>query len=161
MRLKKTVLLYILLFSCGLPGIYAQEAVVSGGGDATGTGSVSYSMGQVFYETYSGPTGTVAQGVQHAYEISSTAGVTPYEPITLEFEIYPNPTTDYLTLDASGFALGELNYVLYDINGRVLAKKDLTQTKTIIEMINFPQSTYFLKVSDETNIVKTFKIIKN
>ncbi len=35
------------------------------------------------------------------------------------------------------------------------------QNKTTIEMMDLPKSMYFLKVSDGTNIVKTFKIIKN
>lgn len=161
MKRKKTILFGILLFGFGLSSLHAQETTLATGGDAAGNGSVSYSIGQVFYLTNSGIDGTVAQGVQQAYEISSVVGVKEYDAITLGFEIYPNPTIDYLTLDVKDFPLNELDYVLYDMSGRVLANDALNQIKTIIEMMNFPPSTYFLKVSDGTSIMKTFKIIKN
>jgi hypothetical protein len=161
MERKKTMLLGVLLFGFGLSSLHAQETTLSAGGDATGNGSLSYSIGQVFYVTNSGVDGTVAQGVQQAYEISSIVGVKSYDAITLGFEIYPNPTIDYLTLDVNDFPLDKLDYVLYDLSGRELANDVLNQNKTIIEMMRFPPSTYFLKVSDGKTIMKTFKIIKN
>lgn len=161
MERKKTMLLGVLLFGCGLSSLHAQQTTLSSGGDATGSGSLSYSIGQVFYETNSGIDGTVAQGVQQAYEISSIVGVKEYDAITLGFEIYPNPTVNYLTLDVNDFPLDKLDYVLYDLSGKVLANDMLNENKTIIEMMNFPPSTYFLKVTDGTSIMKTFKIIKN
>ncbi|MFT6502202.1 MAG: hypothetical protein ACJASQ_002327 [Crocinitomicaceae bacterium] len=161
MERKKTMLLGILLFGFGVSSLHAQEATTSGGGDATGVGSASYSIGQVFTVTNSGVDGTVAPGVQQAYEISSVVGVEEFDEISLGFNVYPNPATNYLTLDVKDFAFSDLTYVLYDLSGRVLANKELSGNKTTIDMMNFPPSTYFLKVSDETNIMKTFKIIKN
>lgn len=161
MQRKKTVFIAILLLCCGPCGLYAQETTLGGGGDATGNGSFSYSIGQAFYVTNYGVDGTASEGVQQAYEITSSVGVTEYDAITLEFEIYPNPTTDYLTLDVKDFSLNELDYVLYDVSGRVLDERKINQNNTIIEMMDFPESTYFLKVSNGTTIMKTFKIIKN
>jgi hypothetical protein len=161
MRRKKIIFLGILLLGCSPFGLYAQEATVGGGGDATGNGSFSYSIGQVFYFTIYGTDGTAAQGVQQPYEISSTVGVTEYDAITLDFEIYPNPTTDYLTLNVNDFPLDGLDYVLYDASGRVLRNSKIDQSNTIIQMIDFPESTYFLSVSNGGTVLKTFKIIKN
>ncbi|MCJ8292484.1 MAG: T9SS type A sorting domain-containing protein [Crocinitomicaceae bacterium] len=161
MQRKKIIFLGILLLGCSPFGLYAQETTLGGGGDATGNGSFSYSIGQVFYMTSYGTDGTASQGVQQPYEISSTVGVTEYDAITLDFEIYPNPTTDYLTLNVNDFPLDELDYVLYDVSGRVLDVRKINQNNTIIEMMNFPESTYFLKVSNGTTTMKTFKIIKN
>ena len=48
----------------------AQESANASGGVATGSGgTVAYSIGQVAYTTNTGSNGSVAQGVQHAYEI--------------------------------------------------------------------------------------------
>ena len=80
---------------------------------------MSYSIGQVFYITNTGSDGTVGQGVQQAYEISSTLGIEAYEAITLDLEIYPNPTVDYLTLDVKDFKFAELDYVLFDMRGNL------------------------------------------
>lgn len=161
MQRKKTILLSILLIGCGPFGLYAQEANFAGGGDATGNGSFSYSIGQVFYTTNYGSEGTISQGVQQAYEISSAVGLSEYNAISLEFEIYPNPTTDYLTLDVKDFSLTGMDYVLYDMSGRMLVTRRINQSNTVIDMMDFPESTYFLKVSNGTTMIKTFKIIKN
>jgi hypothetical protein len=161
MQRKKAILLAVLLLGFGPVGLHAQEATLSGGGDAVGNGSFSYSIGQAFYITNFGAEGTEAQGVQQAYEISSTVGVTEYDEITLEVEAYPNPTTDYLTLDVKDFSLTELDYVLYDMTGKVLITRKINQSNTIIEMMDFPEAMYFLKVSNGKSVMKTFKIIKN
>ena len=69
----------ILLLATGLlwAGLaQAQESVNAYGGDAKGSGgTVAYSVGQIVYTTHTGATGSVAQGVQQAYEISVVTGI--------------------------------------------------------------------------------------
>lgn len=161
MERKKTILLGVLLFGCGTFGTLAQETTLSAGGDATGIGSMSYSLGQAFYVTSSGVDASLSEGVQQAYEISSTIGIEEYDVITLNFEVYPNPTNGSLTLDLKDFSPTDLGYVLYDVSGRLIDRQGLSQSKTTIEMTDLPESMYFLKVSNGTSVVKTFKIIKN
>ena len=70
---KNTALLFItfiLTFSTSSL-LFGQQAVVTAGAEATGTGgTVSYSVGQVVYQTHAGTNGSVAEGVQQPYEIS-------------------------------------------------------------------------------------------
>ena len=134
---------------------------VAGTTTTTSGGSVSYTVGEIAIQTTETSSGTASEGVQQAYEISSTVGVTEYDEITLEVEAYPNPTTDYLTLDVKDFSLTELDYVLYDMTGKVLITRKINQSNTIIEMMDFPEAMYFLKVSNGKSVMKTFKIIKN
>jgi hypothetical protein len=55
MKHKKAKLSAVLLFWLGITGLQAQATVSTTGGNASGIGgSVSYSVGQVFYTTYSG-----------------------------------------------------------------------------------------------------------
>lgn len=50
--------------------LQAQQANVTSGGDAKGSGgSSNYSVGQVVYTTNTGSTGTVAQGIQQSREL--------------------------------------------------------------------------------------------
>jgi len=50
----------------------SHQVLSASGGDASGSGgSVAYSVGQIVYTTSTGTTGSVAQGVEQAYEISS------------------------------------------------------------------------------------------
>ena len=53
--------------------LHAQTGIPAAGGNASGTGgSVSFSVGQVFYLMNTGTTGSVLEGVQQPFEISET-----------------------------------------------------------------------------------------
>jgi hypothetical protein len=144
-------------------GVYAQETLLTSGGDATGAGgSSSYTVGQVVYTTATGTNGSVAQGVQQPYEISITAGVKE-TTINLEMNVYPNPTANYLQLkvDAStSLSNQQLSYQLIDLQGKVIENKKVVEAKTSINMEALPKSIYFLNVTRDNQTVKTFKVIK-
>ena len=92
--MKNKIMSVALLFF-GLGGLHAQESVNGSGGEATGTGgTASYSLGQVVYTTNTGTNGSVVQGVQQPYEISTTLGINETS-INLELSVYPNPTNNY------------------------------------------------------------------
>jgi len=95
--------------------LYAQETVPAAGGTATGAGgSSSYTVGQVVYTTNTGTNGSVAQGIQHAFEISTSVGIEVTE-ISLKLIAYPNPTSNALTLDFANYNNEKLTYQLYDM----------------------------------------------
>jgi hypothetical protein len=162
-RLKISALFLIL---GGLTILKAQESTPASGGDITGTGgSVSFSVGQVFYGNFDGSSGSVTEGVQQPYEISVVTGLEEARNINLSVSAYPNPTTDYLELKVESEKLKDFSYQLYDMNGKLLQNKKLTGTETQIDMRNLVPATYFVKVIVKTQgiasqEVKTFKIIK-
>lgn len=161
MKHKKVNLSVLLLVLGGLI-IQAQQAVLSSGGEATGSGgTAAYSVGQMLYTTYSGgANGTVAQGVQQAFEISSTLDIeTP--SIELELVAYPNPTTNFLTLKVGKGDHASLSFQLYDSLGRLIESRKVAHSRETIQMAHLPSAMYFLKVRNSNNDVKTFKIIKN
>lgn len=154
------VKLSVLLLGLGLTA-QAQQATTAAGGDASGSGgTVAYSVGQIVYTTNTGTTGSVAQGVQQAYEISIVTGLEDTQ-ISLNMQAYPNPTTDYLTLNVGNFELSTLNFQLYDISGKLIESRKIISSTETIAMGNLSSATYFLKVSNNNNEVKSFKIIKN
>lgn len=156
---KKTItgVAFLLL---GLGGLYAQETVPATGGDAIGTGgSSSYTLGQVVYTNNPGSNGSIKQGVQQPYEISITLGVDVTE-INLELLAYPNPTNNALTLNIGNYNNEKLTYQLYNIQGELLASKQITNRNTIISMQDLPMSTYVLSVLVNNLSIKTFRIIK-
>jgi hypothetical protein len=158
MKHKKTITSIAVLL-LGLGELYAQESPTTAGGEATGTGgTASYSVGQVVYTAATGTNGSLAQGVQQPYEISTTVGIKE-TAITLELSVYPNPTTDYLTLKVEDNT--ELNYQLYDLQGKVIENKKVSSTRTSINVENLPNAIYFLNVVKNNQVVKTFKVIKN
>ena len=158
MKHKKTITSVAFLLS-GLGGLHAQESPTAAGGEATGTGgTTSYSIGQVVYTTNTGTNGSVAQGVQQPYEISTTVGINE-TAINLEMNVYPNPTTNCLTLKVE--KTEGLTFQLYNLQGKVITNKKVNSATTRVAMENLPTATYFLNVVKNKQIVKTFKIIKN
>ncbi len=160
-RLFFTVILATLLTLNG----FAQEAVLTSGGDVSSTnGSVSYSVGQMVYTTITGTDGSVAQGVQQPYEISVSTAIKNTEDILLEFKAYPNPVTDNLRLYAGKHDINDMYYQLLDIKGKVLENKKIISIESLINMSGLPHGTYFVKVTYRSDIssdeMKVFKIIK-
>jgi hypothetical protein len=162
MRHKRLKLSAVLLLGLGLTGLQAQTSVNATDGDVSGSGgSVSYSVGQVVYTTHTGTSGSVAEGVQQPYEISVVTGLEEAQSINLSVTAYPNPTTDYLTLEVKDVELLNLHFQLYDMNGKLLQNEKITGNQTNIVMSNLLPATYFVKVIQGNKEVKTFKIIKN
>jgi len=163
MRHKKLKLSAVLLLGLGLTGLQAQTAVPATGSNASGSGgTVSYSVGQVVCTTNTGGSnGSVAQGVQQPFEISVVTGLEEAKGINLSVSAYPNPTTDFLNLKVENYDNTNLSYQLFDISGKLLETKKLVGNQTNIVMSNLVPAIYFVKVTDGSKEVKTFKIIKN
>ena len=173
LKVKSLRVVTLLTFVFSLSTVTAQESVNVTGGNASGSGgSASYSVGQVVYQTHTGTNGSVAQGVQQPYEISVVTGLEDAKGINLSVSAYPNPTTDYLTLEVDNSVktnhdLSQLSYQLYDMSGKLLQGEKITGNQTSIVMSNLVPATYFVKVVVESSHdlslkeVKTFKIIKN
>ncbi len=156
MRIKRLKLTAILLIGLGPTGLQAQEAISASGSG----GSVSYTVGQIVYQTHTGTSGSVAEGVQQPYEISVVTAIKETEGINLEYKAYPNPATDYIILKVKDYNTKNLLYQLYDINGKLLESNKLTNTETGISMDKYASTIYLLKVIDNQQEVKIFKIIK-
>ena len=138
----------------------AQESANASGGNATGSGgTVAYSIGQVVYTTNTGSNGSVAQGVQHAYDIF-TVGIKE-TALNISLSAFPNPTEENLTLQISDYNNDMMTYQLLDIQGKQLSYGQITAQQTQINMISLPTATYFINiVNQEKRTVQSFKIIK-
>ena len=156
--------------------MYGQNAVLTAGGDYSGTtGSVSFSVGQVGYNAYSGNI-LFSEGVQQPYEIyditdifandvierngGSLLGIDDEKP-EISLSAYPNPTDDFLTLLIESNALGEMKCTVYDVSGRQISERNIFAGETRLDMSGLPPATYFVRVTDNGRILKTFKIVKN
>ncbi len=158
---KKLKLSAGLLFVLGLTGILAQESVNTSGGDTSGSGgSVSYSVGEVLYQTTSGTNGSVAEGVQLPYEISAVTAIEEAKGTGLSVSAYPNPATDHLTLEIHALNTDNLSYQLYDIQGKLLQNEKINRNQVNISMGHLIPATYFVSVTHGSQRVKLFKIIK-
>jgi hypothetical protein len=155
--MKTTTLLACLLFATHV--MCGQDAIPASGGEATGSGGTSsYSVGQLVYTTTTG-SGTVSQGVQQSIELFTLSNP-ELNTVNLTAVTYPNPTSDYIILKISDNALDNLSYKLIDINGRAISNGTISGTDTRIAMQSLALGMYILKVNQNNQELKTFKIIK-
>ena len=161
MKHAKNFLSLLLLIGFGITTLQAQSTIPATGGNGTGAGgTVSFSVGQVVYTTTTGTSGTVAQGVQHPYEISVVTAIENTKGINLECIVYPNPTRGLVKLVVESFDYDNMQFRLYDINGVLLQDKKVESRETEISIENLSSSIYFLKIINNNLEVKVFKIIK-
>ena len=156
MKKLKTVLAVLLVSTVAAN---AQTSIVAAGGEAS---TLSYTIGQPFYEAASSDTGSLTSGVQQAYVITAVEVGVPElaAAIELSANVYPNPVADRLALSVTDTDAA-LRYTITDSSGRTLATAEIADVLTEIDMANLVPAVYFLRVDDRTAVVKTFKIIKN
>jgi hypothetical protein len=151
----------LVFLICICSSVSAQNNTVSGGGAASGSGgSVSYTIGQVFYAALQGTNGSLIQGVQQPFEISI---VTSTEDISMDLkaQVYPNPSSDHLILSINSLELKNLQYMLYDLQGHLISSNRIRQNTSIIPVSQLSNGTYFLRILSNKKQIRTFQIIKN
>ncbi|MGC6431122.1 MAG: T9SS type A sorting domain-containing protein [Jejuia sp.] len=131
-------------------------------------GSVNYSIGQTFYSFTDNNTGYIGEGVQQAFiKLARTNNEdvdnpNDYDTASIDMLIFPNPTTDVVTLSTNGLDLDDnLNsYQLYSYQGKLIANNTIKDKETIIDLTQLNISIYILQVYANEKLWKTFKIIK-
>jgi len=158
-KLTKSRLLFLFAF-CSL-GLQAQQTVDASGGTATGTGgSVTYSVGQVVYSYQTATNGWLIQGVQQPKEYTGLA-TTDFASAIAQCKLYPNPTTNQLTLSFNSEAYLGCDAVLTDLSGKQLLQLPLCEANTTLQLEQLPAATYLLSVTKNNQTVQSFKIVKN
>jgi len=138
----------------------SHQVLSASGGDATGSGgSVAYSVGQIVYTTSTGTTGSVAQGVEQAYEIYSV-GIKE-TTLNISLSVFPNPTSDFLTLKVDDYNNETLSFDLLDEQGKLILSEQITNQETQVAMSTLARGSYFINIVQTNKQIQTFKIIKN
>lgn len=153
----------ILSLAIGLLSTGIAKAQVSSntsGGDAKGSeGSVSYSIGQLLYTSNTSSSGTVNHGVQQVFEIASV-GVNETN-LNISCLVFPNPTTQTLTLQVSEYEQTTLKFSLIDIQGKLLNSGQIVAHQTHIDISTLPSGSFIIRVvNPEDKLVHSFTITK-
>ena len=153
------IFIIILLFIVA-NSAQAQESVNSiGGVDRGNGGTVSFSVGQMVYTTDSKEAGSVVQGIQRPYRITTT-DIKKLDN-ALSFKAYPNPSSEDLFLEMNEFRNEKLNYQLYDMQGKLVMTNPIEIPKTQINMRDLAVGSYVIHIYDSKNqAIQTIQIIK-
>ena len=143
------------------PLVHAQAAIVATGGDVTGEGSLSYSVGQIDQLTIYGDNYQLSQGVLQIFD--PTTDVDESVIHDWGISISPNPTIHEITLKFRHQfeKKNSPRIALFDGSGVKIIEKSFKPPYSTISLANLPAATYFLSIIDDARAqVITYKIIK-
>jgi hypothetical protein len=136
-----------------------QSANTSGKNVSQNNTSVSYSIGEVYYNTTTTLSSVITQGIQQPYEIYLISGIGNEKDVQL-ITAFPNPTSTSIKIVTQDIKIDGLNYKLYDLLGKEILSGDITSNQTELDLNNLMPAVYFIKVFRYNSTIKYFKIIK-
>ena len=152
--MMKNTLLLFSFFTCLT--VSAQE-VISTQGDSysNGSGNIDFTIGEVVINTGTDGTNDITQGFhQTKWNIVGLEDhATNYDAT-----VFPNPAEDILNIKASAFK--KVVYTVYDAQGKLVLQGNLQARQTPVKVGRLASGTYSLALRNETQNLKTFKLIK-
>ena len=146
-----------VLFSLLAAGSVSAQEVVSTQGDSysNASGSIEFTLGDVIIATGTDGTNDLTQGFHQTNW--NFLGVEDHAP-NYEATIFPNPTQDVLNIRTSAF--DNVTYTLYDAQGKLVMQDILSAEQTPIQVSQLAPGSYSLTLKNETQNLKTFKLVK-
>jgi len=152
--MKRTTFLLFSLFATIT--VSAQE-VVSSQGDSYSNASanIDFTIGEVVINTGTDGTNDITQGFHQTNW--NFVGLEDHAP-SYEATIFPNPTEDVLNIRTSMYE--NVTYTLYDAKGKLVMQDILSAEQTPIQVSQLAPGSYSLTLNNQTQNLKTFKLIK-
>ena len=147
----------IVLFSFFAVFSVSAQEVVSTQGDSYSNASanIDFTIGEVVINTGTDGTNDITQGFHQTNW--NFLGVEDFAP-NYEAIIFPNPTEDVLNIRTSTFE--NVTYTLYDAQGKLVMQDKLSAEQTPIQVSQLAPGSYSLTLNNQTQNLKTFKLVK-
>lgn len=159
MKKSKVLILSIAVISLFAGKLSAQQVIATSGGTGQSTsGTITYTLGELVIDTYSGTDKKLTQGFQQSRLIITA--VQELQDLSYSVAAFPNPTTNYLKLKLEKDFPKTLDYLLMDINGKVISSAKIENGETDISFEDYVVGTYFIKIIQGKKEVKTIKVVK-
>ena len=152
--MKKNTIVLFSLFA--VFSVSAQEVIATQGDSySNGSGSIDFTIGEVIIATGTDGTNDLTQGFHQTNW--NFLGLEDFAP-NYEAIIFPNPTEDVLNIRTSTFE--NVTYTLYDAQGKLVMQDILSAEQTPIQVSQLAPGSYSLTLNNETQNLKTFKLVK-
>jgi hypothetical protein len=137
----------------------SQTATVASGGDAvSGSGSVSYSIGQIAVGNTSTPTASVNEGVQQPYELFAVHVDEPLQAISIS--LFPNPTLSEVVIQIPS-SEHDLTASFFSSDGNLVQHIQLAGSRTAVNLSDWAASTYLVQITNSKGNTAAYKLIKH
>jgi hypothetical protein len=134
------------------------QVIGTAGNTATNANTqLSWTIGETITNTATNPNNILTQGFNQSALLITAIDEKQNSNITVS----PNPTADFITISILENELQNAQYLLLDINGKLILQNNIQDTQTKISFTELAKATYFVVVLTNKQKTKTFKIIKN
>jgi len=158
MKTVLALIIYLLIFT--LPA-ESQFSINSGGSNAEqNEGSLSYSVGQVFYSMSYTQGFYSNEGVEQPREITRITHFNDKLYREINIQVYPNPASNHIFLEIDHERPWEFSYKLINISGTVILEKRIQSTLTEIPIDRLSPSPYLLNIFHNEILYTNYRVIK-
>ncbi len=103
----------------------------------------------------------IASGyLMNRIQVVQSATAVKENTLLKNMNVYPNPVENELTIEVQLAREEKVYYVITDALGKVVAKNELTSSKTTINTATLDRGMYFLSVTSDDQVLKTTKLMK-
>ena len=74
-------------------------------------------------------------------------------------KVYPNPVSELITIKVEELK-DDLQLMLYSVEGKQVAHHKITALETKLDIAHLAKGSYFLSITAQNEMVKTYKILK-
>ena len=135
----------------------AQEVIATQGDSYSNTSTqIDFTIGELLISTGTDGINDITQGFHQTNW--NFVGLEDHAP-GYQATIFPNPTSEVLNITTSTFE--NVTYTLYDAQGKLIFQDKLSAEQTPIQVSQLAPGSYSLTLSNETQNLKTFKLIKS
>ncbi len=131
-----------------------QVIGTSGQQYVTAAATMDFTIGEPITATLTGQNGIATQGFhQGTISITSVRETLSWT----ELSVYPNPTTDRLTIST---AIENALWQLHTLDGKIVTSGALNLGSTTVDVTALAQATYMLTITTPSQRVNTYRIVK-
>ncbi|MFD1064041.1 T9SS type A sorting domain-containing protein [Winogradskyella litorisediminis] len=138
---------------------FKDEVAISGANQSTYTiSNPQESDSGVYYCEITNSTvdGLVVKRADITLNVNASLGIDDVE--ISNFKLYPNPTTDWITISAN--ALQNATATIYDLNGRLVQRNALKSNTNTVNIQNLTAGVYIMKITTSENKTVTKRFVK-
>ena len=156
--MKYIYLLMLLIVSVTSNAQTIEREVVSSNGNfySNSAGQLSTTLGEPVISTVNNGTNELTQGFQQT-KITVT-GIEDYQT-EFNMNVYPNPVSEQVTIEIKEIKEA-ISFSIYTTEGKLIMTSKLTELQTKLNIEGFAKGNYFLNITEQNKIIKTYKIIK-
>jgi hypothetical protein len=157
-------IIILLGTKCFAQSIVPQSVNSSGTKMTQANGSISFTVGElVVLSQVDGEGNTLSSGFSPGATIT-TVNVKEVDPTVLVVKVYPNPTTELVSIQINHSQIDHFFVTITDLQGKELFAAKYAGISNVIGIntSSYATGTYFLTLKDLNNqVLSTYKIIKH